>query len=91
MSTVRQGLLAISLSNLNPQNHLGIALGNISRMDKSEKWYQLEHITPTIGRLLEALDQERLAIADALDLETKTIFDHFSPAEQLTTSAFSIT
>lgn len=27
------GLLAISLSNLNPQNHLGIVLGNMSRMD----------------------------------------------------------
>jgi opine dehydrogenase len=74
----RNGLLAISLSNLNPQNHLGIALGNISRMEKGEAWYQSLHITPTIGRLLEALDKERLDIADALDLETKTIFEHFS-------------
>jgi opine dehydrogenase len=71
-------LLAITLSNLNPQNHLGIALGNISRMEKGEDWYQSEHITPSIGRLLESLDQERLAIADALNLETKTIFEHFS-------------
>ena len=30
----RGGLLAISLSNLNPQNHLGIVLGNMSRMDR---------------------------------------------------------
>lgn len=37
----REGLLAISLSNLNPQNHLGIALGNISRMEKGETWYQV--------------------------------------------------
>lgn len=74
----RKGLLAISLSNLNPQNHLGIAIGNISRMEKGEAWYQSENITPTIGRLLESLDQERLAIADALSLETKTIFEHFS-------------
>ncbi len=27
------GLLAISLSNLNPQNHLGIVLANMRRMD----------------------------------------------------------
>jgi opine dehydrogenase len=73
----RDGLLAISLSNLNPQNHLGIALGNISRMEKGETWYQSLNITPTIGRLLEALDKERLDIADALDLEVKTIFEHF--------------
>jgi opine dehydrogenase len=74
----RDGLLAISLSNLNPQNHLGIALGNISRMEKGEAWYQSQHITPTIGRLLESLDRERLGIAEALQLETKTIFEHFS-------------
>lgn len=75
---LRQGLLAIALSNLNPQNHLGIALGNISRMEKGEEWYQSQHITPAIGRLLEALDEERLNIAEALELETKTIFEHFS-------------
>ena len=75
---LRSGLLAISLSNLNPQNHLGIALGNISRMEKGEAWYQSEHITPNIGRLLESLDRERLDIAEALNLETKTIFEHFS-------------
>jgi opine dehydrogenase len=74
----REGLLAIALSNLNPQNHLGIALGNMSRMEKGEHWYQSEHITPAIGRLLESLDKERLGIADALNLETKTIFEHFS-------------
>jgi opine dehydrogenase len=73
----RDGLLAISLSNLNPQNHLGIALGNISRMEKGETWYQSLNITPTIGRLLETLDKERLAIAEALGLEVKTIFEHF--------------
>eukprot|EP00980_Cylindrotheca_fusiformis_P002542 scaffold599_cov94-Cylindrotheca_fusiformis.AAC.1 len=74
----RDGLLAISLSNLNPQNHLGIALGNISRMEKGEAWYQFENVTPTIGRFLEQLDEERLNIAKALNLEVKTIFDHFS-------------
>ncbi|MFV0490375.1 MAG: NAD/NADP octopine/nopaline dehydrogenase family protein [Pseudorhodobacter sp.] len=73
----RDGLLAISLSNLNPQNHLGIALGNITRMEKGEIWSQGEHVTPLVGRLLEALDAERLAIAGALGLEVRTIFEHF--------------
>ena len=97
------GLLAISLSNLNPQNHLGIVLGNMSRMDppppppppyyekgeesatKSkmdattiEPWYQGKNITPNIGRLMEALDRERIAIANALDIEVRTIYEHFS-------------
>ena len=73
----RAGLLAVSLSNLNPQNHLGIALGNITRMERGEVWSQGQNVTPKIGRLLERLDLERLAIADALGLQVKTIFEHF--------------
>ena len=59
----RDGLLAIALSNLNPQNHLGIALLNLTRMEKGETWSQGEHVTPAVGRFIEALDAERLAIA----------------------------
>jgi opine dehydrogenase len=73
----REGLLAISLSNLNPQNHMGIALGNMSRMERGEQWSQGQNVTPCIGALLEALDVERLAIAKALDLSVRTIFEHF--------------
>jgi opine dehydrogenase len=73
----RDGLLAISLSNLNPQNHMGIALGNITRMERGETWSQGQNVTPKVGRLLEQLDLERLAIAKALGLEVKTIFEHF--------------
>jgi opine dehydrogenase len=73
----RDGLLAISLSNLNPQNHLGIALGNITRMERGETWSQGQNVTPNVGRLLEQLDLERLAIAEALGLSVRTIFEHF--------------
>lgn len=73
----REGLLAIALSNLNPQNHMGIALCNMTRMELGEAWGQGAHVTPNVGRLLEALDAERLAIADALGLSVRTIFEHF--------------
>jgi opine dehydrogenase len=73
----RSGLLAISLSNLNPQNHLGIALGNITRMERGEVWSQGQNVTPRVGRLLERLDLERLAIAEVLRVNVKTIFEHF--------------
>jgi len=73
----RDGLLAIALSNLNPQNHMGIALANMTRMEHGESWSQGWNVTPNVGRLLEALDRERLAIADALGLEVRTIFEHF--------------
>lgn len=74
---LRDGLLAISLSNLNAQNHLGIALGNMSRMERGEQWSQGLNLTPNIGRLLEALDRERLDIADVLGLKVRTIYEHF--------------
>ena len=75
---VRNGLLAISLSNLNPQNHLGIALANMSRMERGETWSQGQNITPNVGRLLERLDEERLAIAGVLGLPVRNIYEHFS-------------
>jgi opine dehydrogenase len=72
----RQSLLAIALSNLNPTIHMGIALGNMTRMEKAEAWGQAENVTPNVGRLLEELDGERLAVATALGLEVRTIFQH---------------
>jgi opine dehydrogenase len=74
----RDGLLAIALSNLNPQNHLGIALLNLTRMERGEEWSQGENITPTVGRLIEALDEERLAIAKVFGLSVRTVREHFS-------------
>jgi opine dehydrogenase len=73
----RQSLLAIALSNLNPQNHMGIALANMTRMERGETWGQGQNVTPNVGRLLEELDRERIAIATALGLEVRTIFQHF--------------
>ncbi|GHC73057.1 NAD/NADP-dependent octopine/nopaline dehydrogenase family protein [Limoniibacter endophyticus] len=74
----RDGMMAIALSNLNPQNHLGIALLNLTRMEKGEEWSQPGHVTPAVGRLIEALDQERIAIAESFGLKVRTVFEHFS-------------
>ena len=74
---LRSGLLAIALSNLNAQNHLAIALCNLTRMELGEAWSQNRHITPAVARLIEALDAERLAIATAFGLTVRTIHDHF--------------
>lgn len=71
------GLLAITLSNLNPQNHLALALCNLTRMELGETWVQNRHITPAVARLIEALDAERLAIAKGLGLAVHSVHDHF--------------
>ncbi len=73
----RGSLMAIALSNLNPQNHMGIALGNMTRMERGESWSQGQNVTPNVGRLLEDLDQERIAIATKLGLDVRNIFQHF--------------
>ena len=46
-------------------------------MERGETWSQGQNVTPTVGRLLERLDEERLEIAHALGLDVKTIFEHF--------------
>lgn len=74
----RDGMLAIALSNLNPQNHLGIALLNLTRMEKAEQWSQGGNVTPAVGRFIEALDAERLAIADHFGIAVRTVQEHFS-------------
>lgn len=73
----REDMIAIALSNLNPQNHMAIALCNLTRMELGETWHQYGTLTDAVGRLIEALDAERLAIADAFGVRVRTVREHF--------------
>ena len=73
----RADLIAVSLSNCNPQNHLGIALCNFTRIERGEQWANWSGITPAVGRLIEALDVERLAVAAAFSVSVRSVRDHF--------------
>ncbi len=85
----RDGLLAISLSNLNPQNHLAISLFNLTRMERGERWGQAENVTPSVGRVMEQLDAERLAIATEFGLSVRSIKEHYSLSYQLPISSIA--
>lgn len=85
----RDGLLAIALSNMNPEVHLGIALLNLTRMEHAEEWSQTQNITPAVGRLIEALDIERLAIARAFGLEVRTVQEHTALLYNLPTGSMT--
>jgi len=74
---VKDDILTIALSNLNPQDQMGIALCNLSRIERAEDWGQNTNVTPAVGRFLEALDLERLAIASAFGKTVRSTFDHF--------------
>jgi opine dehydrogenase len=73
----RADLLAISLSNLNPQNHLAMALCNFTRIERGEAWGNYDGITSSVGRLIEALDAERLAVAAHFGVAVRTVREHF--------------
>ncbi len=73
-------LLTIALSNLNPQNHLGIALCNFTRMERGEDWCQNTNVTPGVANFLIALDKERLRIARAFGKSVRSIQDTMAAA-----------
>jgi opine dehydrogenase len=73
----RADLLAIALSNLNPQNHMAMAMCNMTRIERGEAWGNYAGITGTVGRLIEALDAERLAIAGRVGVQVRTVREHF--------------
>jgi len=74
---LRDDLLAVSLSNLNPPVHMANSLCNLTRMERGEAWPNYGCLTDAVGRLVEALDRERLAVAAAFGLGVRTVQDHF--------------
>ncbi len=81
--TEQSDLLAVTLSNFNPQHHMGIGLCNMTRMEKGEHWIQPAYVTPNTGRLMEALDRERLAVARAAGHELRDIYTFFAQSYQV--------
>ncbi|MCM2474551.1 NAD(P)-binding domain-containing protein [Rhizobium sp. CG5] len=70
-------IMAIALSNLNPPIHLASALCNFTRIEKAEYWANYDGITPSVARMIEALDAERLDVAKAYGVKVRTVHDHY--------------
>jgi opine dehydrogenase len=73
---LRSGILAVSLSNVNPQSHMALALLNFTRMERGEEWDQAECSTSAVKKLNGALDGERMRIASELGLEVRSLQEH---------------
>jgi opine dehydrogenase len=69
-------LMAVTLTNVNPEVHLAVALCNLTRMEYGEKWGSYHGISAAVGRLIEALDRERLDLAARLGLAVHTVQEH---------------
>lgn len=72
-----ESVLSTALSNVNPVAHAAEALPNLTRMERGEVWYLFECLTPTAARLAEAIDLERLQIAQAFGLTVRSLATHY--------------
>jgi opine dehydrogenase len=71
-------VLATSLGNANAMMHPAPTLLNTSLIESGNDWlYYWDGITPSIGAFVEALDEERLAVASAFGLEIPGILEWY--------------
>lgn len=73
-------VLATSIDNLNAMMHPAPMLLNTSRIEADPFvpfQYYLDGITPSIGKYVENMDKERIAIADAFGLKQRTICQEY--------------
>ena len=66
--TAAKNILQTSLQNGNPVIHPAITLMNVALIErtKGDFFFYQEGVTPAVGRLVEAVDQERIAIGKKL-------------------------
>ena len=66
-----KSVLQTSLQNGNPVIHPTVTLLNAALIERTQGnfYFYEEGVTPSVGRLMKAIDQERVAIGQALDIE----------------------
>jgi opine dehydrogenase len=69
--TAAKNILQTSLQNGNPVIHPAISLLNAALIERTQgKFYFYEEgVTPAVGRLIKAIDQERIALGQAFEIE----------------------
>jgi opine dehydrogenase len=69
-STPYRNVFQTILQNGNNVIHPAVSLLNVGRIESPEDFYFYEDgVTPSVGRMMKAVDEERLAIAKAMDIE----------------------
>jgi opine dehydrogenase len=65
-----KNVLETSLCNLNALMHPGPTVLNVSMIESPHEWrYYWDGITPSIGRFIENMDKERIALGDLLGIQ----------------------
>jgi len=74
-------VMETSLSNPNAMMHPAPTLLNTSLIESENEWlYYWNGITPSIGAFVEAMDEERLAVAREFDLKMPSILEWYKLA-----------
>ena len=72
--TLARNVLQTGLATMNPVLHVPGMLGNQGRLDAGERFqFYGAGITPSVARVVEALDAERVALARAFGVEMPTV------------------
>jgi opine dehydrogenase len=73
-ATLAKNVLQTGLATMNPVLHVPGMLGNQGRLDAGERFqFYGAGITPSVARVVEALDGERVALARAFGVEVPTV------------------
>ncbi len=73
--------LQTSLDNLNASVHPAVVLANMARIDRGEAFlFYWDGVSPAVARLIAAVDAERYAIGEALDIDVMTLEEFYESA-----------
>lgn len=70
-------VIRVTLDNLNAMVHPGPTLLYTARIESGIDFEYYRDFTPSQGKLVEAMDQERMKIADALGVSVKTTLEEY--------------
>jgi opine dehydrogenase len=78
-SVLRPSIAWTSLMNANAMLHVANCVGNAGKIDRGEGYkFYAEGVTPAVGRLYQAINAERVAIAAALGAQVPSLEDWFA-------------
>lgn len=81
--------LAVGLSNCNPIYHVPPAVLNFKTVEDADRHPQHTLVTPRIAQVVDALDRERLALADALGVRAPSFWDFLDLAYGVSEGSFT--
>jgi opine dehydrogenase len=76
--TPEDNSLVTTLANANPISHVPLALFNWTRIERAECWPQFHYMTPHVSMVIEKLDAERMAVANAFGISVANVSQHLS-------------